>query len=193
MMKYGIRNAVLAAALVGLSAVAFAGNLSDAETLDLGMTPGGEHAALNSMVGTFDVHVKVWADPSATPVEETLSCINSWVLDGRWIRSTLAGDVAGEPFNGIGFYGFDRIRQKYEAVWMDTGSTGLVYYKGEFDSDNHMTMRAEVPNPLTGDPTLLELRVTIGKNGEQVTEMWGTGMGDMMFKMMELTYTRKAG
>jgi len=191
-MKNGILNAVLAAVLVGLSGAALAGDLSDAETLDLGMTPGGEHATLSSMIGTFDVDVTVWTDPSAAPVEETLSCIRAWVLDGRWIRSTLAGHIDGEPFNSLCYYGFDTIRQKYEAVCMDTGSTGLVYYKGEFDSDNHMTMRAEVPNPLTGEPTLLELRVTIGKNGEQVTEMWGTGMGDMMFKMMELTYTRKA-
>jgi len=190
-MRHGFRNAVLAVALVGLSTAAPAGNLSDAESLDLGMTPGGEHAVLSSMIGTFDVDVTVWTDPSAAPVKETLSAINTVVLDGRWIRTTLAGNIAGEPFSGIGFYGFDTIRQKYEAVWMDTGSTGLVYYKGEFDSDNHLTMRAEVPNPLTGDPTLLELRITIADNGDHVTEMWGTGMGDVMFKMMELRHTRK--
>jgi len=191
-MRHEIRNAVLVAALISLATFSFAGSSSDAEILDLGMTPGGEHAALNSMIGTFDVKVTVWTDPSAAPVEETLSSINAWVLDGRWIRTTLAGHIAGEPFNGIGFYGFDKIRQKYEAVWMDTGSTGMVYYKGEFDSDDHLTMKAEVPNPLTGEPTLLELRITIDSNGDHVTEMWGTGMGDVMFKMMELRHTRKS-
>ena len=51
-------------------------------------------------------------------------------------------------------------------------------------------MKATVANPLTAKPTPLELRLTIEGNGGHVTEIWGKGLGNTMFKLMELRYTK---
>lgn len=42
----------------------------------------------------------------------------------------LAGKLDGEAFSGIGYIGFDNVTKLYEATWMDTGSTGMTWYKG---------------------------------------------------------------
>ena len=65
------------------------------------------------------------------------------------------------------------------------------WYKGGFDaSGKSATMKASVPDTLTGKPTPLELRMKISADGGHVTELWGKGLGNKMFKMMELRYTR---
>ena len=46
-------------------------------------------------------------------------------------------------------------------------------------------------NPVTGKPTPLEMRLTLDAAGNHVTELWGDGLGSKMFKMMEITYTKR--
>ena len=162
------------------------------KALDNAMTPGEGQKKLDSMTGTFDVNVRTWADPAADPVEDTMTSVNSWQLGKRYVETKIKGTMGGEDFKGIGFYGYDNVAKEYQAAWMDNGSTGITWYTGGFDSSGtRATMKASVPNPLTGKATPLELRVTVGEDGNHVTEMWGTGLGDTMFKMMELRYTRK--
>ena len=103
----------------------------------------------------------------------------------------LAGEVGGEPFSGIGYIGYDNVDKIYQTAWMDTGSTGMTWYKGNMDaSGKSAIMKANVANPLTAKPTPLELRLTIESDGSHVTEIWGKGLSAKMFKLMELRYTK---
>lgn len=51
-------------------------------------------------------------------------------------------------------------------------------------------MKATTLNAVSGKPEPLELHLTIDKDGNHVTELWGTGGGKTVFKMMELRYVR---
>ena len=63
----------------------------------------------------------------------------------------LAGTIAGEPYNGIGYAGFDNTTKKYMATFMDSGSTGMEWYEGGFDaSGKKATLKGSVANPVTG-------------------------------------------
>ena len=159
--------------------------------LERAMTPGEGQKRLEAMVGTFDVAIRTWVDPAKPPIESSATSVSVWVLDKRYIQMMLAGKLDGEAFSGIGYIGFDNVTKLYEATWMDTGSTGMTWYKGGFDaSGKSATMKASVPDTLTGKPTPLELRMKISADGGHVTELWGKGLGNKMFKMMELRYTR---
>ena len=159
--------------------------------LEAAMTPGAGQEKLNPLVGTFDVMIRTWMSPGSEPVESTASMVSTWVLGGRYVQSMLVGNVAGEPFNGIGYVGFDNVSKNYQAAWMDTGSTGMILYTGGFDeSGQSATMKASIQNALTARPDVLELRLTIDPEGNHVTELWGPGLGTEMFRMMELVYSK---
>jgi len=162
-----------------------------AKALDDAMTPGEGQRRLEVMVGTFDAKILTWVDPSQPPYETTGTSVNSWVLGNRFVHMTLDWSIMGEPYSGIGYFGFNNVSKMYESTWMDNGYTGIVSFQGTFDASTGGTMKATAPHPLTGKPSPLELRVATDSQGNHVTELWGSGFGETMYKMMELRYTRR--
>ncbi|WP_374683318.1 DUF1579 family protein [Accumulibacter sp.] len=206
-MKMSYRVGGLLAAIVCLTNPVFAKDAStaaasastkestkdsaQARALDSAMTPGEGQKRLAAMIGTFNVAIRTWVDPSQPPIESSATSVGAWVLGERYVQMMLAGDLQGQPFNGIGYIGFDNVGKQYQSTWMDSGSTGMTWYKGGFDAGGKSaTMKASVPDALTGKPTPVELRVKMNDDGSHVTELWGHGLGKKMFKMMELRYTR---
>ncbi len=162
-----------------------------AKALEIAMTPGEGQKKLAPMVGTFDVRIRTWVTPSGTAVESKASMVSTWVLDGRYVQSMLVGQVGGAPFSGIGYIGYDNTAKMYQTAWMDNGSTGMIWYTGNFDgSGKAATMKATIPNPLTTKPSPVELRLSIAANGDHVTELWGLGQGTKLTRLMELRYTK---
>ena len=163
-----------------------------AAALEKAMTPGEGQKKLGFMVGTFDAKIRAWATASTPPSEDIGVMVCNWVLDGRYVQIMLAGNVAGEPYSGIGYAGYDNTTKKYVATFMDNGSTGMEWYTGGFDASGmKATLKASVANPLTGKPTPLEMRLKLDASGNHVTELWGEGLGKTMFKLMEITYTKR--
>jgi len=167
------------------------GGAALAQVLESAMTPGEGQKKLEPMIGTFDVKIRTWIDPSKPPVESQAISVSTWVLGKRYIHSALSGFVAGEPFDGIGYVAYDNVAKVYQAAWMDTGSTAMVWYRGGFDaSGKSATLKATVSDPITAKPVPVELRLSIADNGDHMSEIWGQGLGSKSFKMMELRYTR---
>jgi hypothetical protein len=162
-----------------------------ADALNRAMTPGAAQERLEFMVGTFDVMIRVWIDPSEPPIESTASSIATWVLGKRYVQQMLAGYVMGEPWSGIGYVGFDNVSQRYVATYMDSASTGMLWFTGDLDAARGVArMTATTHDEVTGEPLPLEMRLTIAPNGDHVTELWqGDSMGAMS-KVLELQYTR---
>jgi hypothetical protein len=200
MTKDFIRRAVLATAVLGLAFTTVAqektkktGEDPMAAALENAMTPGPAQQKLGFMVGTFDAKMLTWLGPSDDPIADTGVMVGSWVLGGRYIQMMLSGTVTGEEFNGIGYAGFDNTTKKYMATFMDTGGTGMEWYEGGFDaSGKKATLKGSFHNPMTRKASPLEMRLTLDDAGNHVTELWGYGFGNKMFKMMQITYTKRA-
>jgi hypothetical protein len=159
--------------------------------LDAAMAPGPEHARLNDLVGTFDVVISIWVTPASTPIVSNGAAVSKWVLDGRYVQTSLSGYVDGQPYSAIGYAGYDNAGKVYQASWMDNESTAQTWYQGGFVAGSKSAvMTAATVNPVSGKAETLELRMTIDKDGNHVTELWGTGGGAKVFKMMELRYLR---
>lgn len=198
-VKQFATRAAVAGAVLCLVGPVFAVNVTkndaqataNARAIENAMTPGEGQKKLDPMVGTFDVQIRTWVDPSKPPVESHATSVSAWVLGKRYIQTMLSGYVLDEPFNGIGYIGYDNASKTYQAAWMDTGSTGITWYTGKMGaSGKSATMKANVTNPLSAKPAPVELRLSMAENGGHVTEIWGQGNGTKLFKMMELRYTK---
>jgi hypothetical protein len=155
-------------------------------------TPGEPHKKLEAMVGTFDVKMKMWMDPSKPPEESVGKSENKWVLGNRYVQQTYEGTFMGQPFSGMGYTGYDNITKKYIGTWMDTGSTAMMNMTGKADaSGNVMTFSGMMNDPMTGKACKLTTKSTVTDNDHMLMEMWGPDPSGKVYKMMEIAYTRK--
>ncbi len=198
-MKGFCRAAVLAAAVFVIAAGSVAQEKAKAPTdaeiaaaMEKAMTPGEAQKKLDFLVGTFDVKIRTWLDPSKPPYESTATSVASWVLGNRYVQQMLAGYIGGAPWSGIGYAGYDNVAKKYVATYMDTGSTGMEWYTGTMDASGRLAkMTATIADEVTGQPRKLEMRLSIAASGDHITELWEADLTGKMAKIMELQYTRK--
>ncbi len=164
---------------------------SPAAALEAAMTPGPGQARLNDLVGNFDVTISIWVTPKSVPVVSNAAAVGTWVLDGRFVQTTLSGYVDGEPFNAISYGGYDNAGKTYQATWMDNHGTDQTWYSGSFAADGKSAvLSGSSVNPVSGKREPLELRLSLDGKGNRVMELWGKGGGATSFKMMELRYVR---
>ena len=155
-------------------------------------TPGEPHKKLESMIGTWDTKVTMWMDPSKPPQESTGTSENKWVLGNRYVQENFEGTFMGQPFSGIGYTGYDNITKKYTGTWMDSASTATMNMTGKAEADGKvMKFSGTMNDPMTGKACKLTSKVTVADSDHHTMEMWGPDPSGKVYKMMEITYTRK--
>jgi hypothetical protein len=164
------------------------------EAMQKAATPGDMHKKLEDMVGTFDADVRMYMDPSKPPEDSKGTSVNTWALGNRFVESKYDGTFMGNPFNGIGYTGYDNVQKKYVGSWMDTASTGMMWSTCAADaSGKSMTCKStSVWDPMTGKASPMEFKTTITDHDHHKMEMWGAGPNGQKYKMMEISYTRKS-
>ena len=155
-------------------------------------SPGEAHKKLDPMVGTFETKAKMWMDPSK-PAEETSGKTESkWVLGNRFVQETYEGTFMGQPFSGMGYWGYDNITKKYTGTWMDSMGTAMMNSTGKMDASGKvLTYTAMMNDPMTGKLCKITEKVTVTDNDHHMLEMWGPDPSGKNYKMMEITYVRK--
>ena len=153
-------------------------------------TPGEAHKKLGAMVGTFNADVKMFMQPGAPPAVGAGVAENSWALDGRWVEQQFSGTFMNMPFHGIGYTGYDNIKKKYVGTWMDNMTTAMMVSSGDA-SGNSITFNSTMDDPMTGKSSPVKEKVTVIDDDHHTLEMWGAGPDGKMYKMMDITYTRK--
>jgi hypothetical protein len=155
-------------------------------------TPGEAHKQLSSMVGTWNAKVTMWMDPAAPPMVSTGTSTNKWVLGKRWVRQDYSGTFMGKPFTGVGYTGYDNVKEQYVGTWMDNASTAVMISNGKADDDGKTYMfSSTMDDPLTKKPVDMKTKLTVVDKNRHVMEMWGPAPDGTQYKMMEITYTRK--
>src|SRR4029079_9905982 len=157
-------------------------------------TPGETHKKLEPFVGTFDARVRMWdaANPSKAPEDSTGTMTSTWVLGNRFVQQNYEGTFMGEPFNGMGYVGYDNTAKKIQSIWMDSAATGMMWMTGNADAGGKVvTAKGSMSDPMSGKSLPMEDKITIVDNDHHKMEMWTKGPGGKMMKMMEIDYTRK--
>lgn len=154
------------------------------------MTPGAQHEALASEVGTWTMTVKTWMDPSAPPMESSGTAERSMIMDGRVLVEEVEATMMGTPFRGTGRTGYDNVTGTYWSDWIDNMSTGVTLMKGSWEGDTG-TFVGETSDPMTGERA--KMKVVIHNHGDdkQVSEFYMPGPTGEMIQTMEITYVRQ--
>ena len=99
-------------------------------------TPGAMHEFLARGAGKWQGKNSMWMYPGAQPMTSECTSTVTPVMDGRYVRVEIAGEMPGMgPFTGFGIYGFDNVSQKFVSSWIDNMSTGIMNGTGELSPD----------------------------------------------------------
>jgi hypothetical protein len=155
-------------------------------------TPNEKHRQLIAeFEGTWDAKMTTWMDPSAPPTVETGKSVNTAVFGGRQLRMDYTGQFMGQPFEGVGYTGYNNVTGKYFSTWSDNMSTGLFLAEGEYDpAGKGYRYRAQMPDPMKPG-TLVPVRQAMRfvDKDHAVFEMYETRDGKEL-KTMQIEYTR---
>ena len=91
-------------------------------------SPGEHHAALDSMAGDWKIEGKFRMSPESEWMDSPSKASIEWVLGGRFLRQEVSSPpspMMPQPFEGVGYLGYDNGAQRYVSSWMDTMSTVL--------------------------------------------------------------------
>jgi hypothetical protein len=155
-------------------------------------TPGEAHKALEPMVGTWDTKVTSWMDPAAPPMVSTGTSENRWIMGNRFIEQRFQGSFMDQPFEGIGYTGYDNLKKKYIGTWMDSMGTGIFTSLGTADaSGKTVTLTGMMDDPMTGKAMKTTSVVKVVDNNKHTMEMWCPAPDGKPNKMMEIENTRK--
>jgi len=156
---------------------------------------GENHRLLDFQVGRWEAKSKFFSpDPNAPATEGTATETNTWVLDGRYLRSNYdCPDFMGMPFKGIGFTGYDNSRKQYVSIWMDSMSTGIMQTYGTYDAATKtFTYTGEADDPMSGGKYKMRQVLKVVDNDHHTFEMYRETNGQQ-FKEGEIQYTRLPG
>lgn len=152
---------------------------------------GEPHKRLLGMEGTWDAEVSMWMAPGQPPAKSAGTSVNKSILGGRWIEQQFTGSAMGQPFQGVGYTGYDNTRKKYVSTWMDNMSTALMVSEGTFDAAGKvLTSTSTTMDPMTGKPAQSKGVMRIVDADHHVYEMWESHDGKEN-KSLEIHYRRK--
>ncbi len=153
--------------------------------------PGPAHKALNSLAGDWTVEAKFWMG-GPEPTESKGTATKHWIMGGRFLQEDFKGEFMGQPFQGMGLTGYDKMKQKYVGLWIDSMGTAMANSEGSADADGKViTMSGTMDDPMSGEknkPVKYLLRIV--SQDKHVMEMHDLSLGDKS-KMGEITYARK--
>jgi hypothetical protein len=156
-------------------------------------TPGAPHKVLEEMVGNWTYSSKMWIAPETNPEESSGTSEIKMILGGRWMQQLMRGKAMGQDYEGFGLTGYDNIKKKYQTLWMDNLSTGVMKGEGSFDKSNQTLKNSgqyTCPPNKTNNTFRGEWKIVDKKN--MIYSMFSKGMNPIgpIFKNMELTFKR---
>lgn len=155
-------------------------------------TPGAQHQQLiEQFAGQWDATITMWMDPAAPPMTEAGRSTNTAVLGDRHVRMDYRGQFMGQPFEGVGYSGYDNVTGQYVSSWMDNTSTGMHVSHGDYDAANRTyTYRSEMPDMMDpGGSVPVRETVKVVDADHHVMAWYETRDGEE-HKTMQIEFTR---
>ena len=159
------------------------------------------HKLLTSLDGNWTYTIKFWMnpDPNAKPQESKGTASRKSIMGGRYVVMDVTGSMKmpGEDgkmkditFKGMGLEGYDNVKKKFVASWIDNMGTGIEFSEGTYDpGTNSLTYTSEI-EPVSGMKQQVREVIKIADKNHMSLE-WYEIQGGQEKKTMEINYTRK--
>ncbi|MCC6427546.1 MAG: DUF1579 family protein [Phycisphaerales bacterium] len=156
--------------------------------------PDENHKKLEAFVGFWDGNMKMWMEPGMDPMENKTSIIGRWDsgMDGRFLAMDHRGTMMGMPFRGSATWGYNKASKRYESVWRDNFTTGMMFSTGQMSADGKgLTLSGEYDDPM-GSGKVKTREVYTWDNADSFKfEFYETRAGSAESKTIEAVYTRR--
>ena len=160
------------------------------------------HKLLSSLDGNWDYKIKFWMnpDPNAKPQESTGTATRKSIMGGRYCTMDVAGkmQMPGEDgkmkevmFKGMGIEGYDNLKKKFVASWVDNMGTGIEFSEGTYDPATKTFTYTMEMEAMPGMKTQVREVVKVPDNKHMMLE-WYENQGGQEKKTMEINYTKKS-
>lgn len=199
-MKSFSRLFIVSTLLVTLGSVSYGEEEASGSPMDPAMvekikkltSPSEAHEVLAPFEGSWSYTGTFWMAPGGPGQEMTGKADMSLVHDGRFLKQEFEGPWMGENFQGLGFTGYDNVKEEYVSTWMDNMSTGIMTVTGQYDQETK-TLKLSGANscPMTGEKTRFsrsEWSLIDSDHSTYRSYMAGPDGGE--YKAMEISYSR---
>jgi hypothetical protein len=169
---------------------------ADAQSCAQAGAPGPQHARLTENVGVWQGKCNMWMAPGAEPVQSECTTTITSVMDGRFTRCEVKGEIPGMgPFTGFGVFGYDNVAKQFQSTWLSNCSTSMSVGTGSLSSDGQtVTWQYTHSCPIAKKPTIMrEVERRTGKDTMTLENYVIDPKTGKEFKMMEIAYTRTSG
>ena len=159
------------------------------------------HKLLSSLDGNWDYTIRFWMnpDPNAKPQESKGTATRKSVMGGRYVMMDVSGkmQMPGEDgkmkdvmFKGMGMEGYDNVKKKFVASWIDNMGTGIESSEGTYDpATKSFTYTSEI-EAIPGMKTQIREVVKVPDSNHMSLD-WYENQGGGEKKTMEISYTKK--
>jgi len=152
--------------------------------------PGQHHAKLKPLVGEFSYVAKMWMEPGADAVITNGKSTNTWVLNKRFVMQQVTGDWSGQPFEGVGYIGYDNVKEEVVSMWIDSMSTGMLLGSGKMDSAGNFDIAGSYSCPISNGQKPFKAETKITGPNTHTYATYNNGPNGKPYKAMEISYTR---
>src|SRR5947207_12492427 len=155
------------------------------------------HKLLASMDGNWDYTIKFWMnpDPNAPPQESKGTATRKSIMGGRYVTMDVSGNMQmpGEDgkmktmqFKGMGMEGYDNVKKKFVASWIDNMGTGIEFSEGTYDPATKSFTYTSEMEPVPGMKTQVREVIKVADNNHMMLE-WYENQGGQEKKTMEIS------
>ncbi len=157
------------------------------------MTPNEAHKVLEAFAGKWAYTGKFWMSPEAPAQEMTGVTENAMDMGGRFLKQTITGPWMGQIFHGLGYTGYDNVKQEYVSVWLDDMGTGIMMVSGQYDAATKtLTQSGANSCPLTGEKARPGRSTwAVNDTDRNTYTSYTLGPDGKEFKSMEIVYARQ--
>lgn len=155
-------------------------------------TPGEAHKTLAAQAGKWNFTQTMWETPDSAPMISQGKSTMKMIMGGRYLQQEISSKAMGMPFSGLGFTGFNNLTQKYETLWLDNFSTGMMHGEGAYDAAAKvLSDEGEFSCPMTKGPRKYRSEWKIVDKNNMIYSMWSEDIASKKdYKMMEIQYKR---
>ncbi len=155
------------------------------------------HAKLGDWIGTWNTEIAMhMGGPGSAPTVTKGTATFSWLVENRWLQQTSDGDLdlgaAKLKVKTFGLLGFDRYNQKYVGMTVDSMTTDLRPFEGNFDAtDKTLILWGPMDEPMSGEHDKTVKYVwRFPAADKMVFEVHDMSIGEENTKVFEIAYSR---
>jgi hypothetical protein len=157
------------------------------------------HKLLATTAGTWSYTVKMWMDPNGKPTESTGTATRKSIMDGRYVSGEYHGKfkmpgpdgkMTEMNFIGMSMDGYDNVKKKFVAGWVDNMGTGIMTMDGTYDAATKTFTYTGEYEMMPGVKEKVRQVIKMPDSNHMTMEYYeDRGQGEA--KTMEINYTKK--